>query len=91
VLELEADGRLIPVTPTGGDIGRCNTGGAKALRQKMAEYKANGARLGWLLFLEERTVEIWQPQSNATALMEPRFYRGCQPIAAGSARQGHYW
>jgi len=91
VLELAADGRLIPVTPTGGDIGRCNTGGSKALRQKMAENMANGAQLGWLLFLEERAVEIWQPQSNAPAPLEPRFHRGCQPMSAGSARQGHYW
>jgi Uma2 family endonuclease len=35
--------------------------GAEALRRKMAGYQANGARLGWLLFPEERAVEIWRP------------------------------
>jgi len=34
--------------------------GAEALRRKMAAYMANGAQLGWLLFPEQRAVEIWQ-------------------------------
>jgi Uma2 family endonuclease len=33
--------------------------GAAALRRKMATYQAQGAQLGWLLFPEERAVEIW--------------------------------
>jgi Uma2 family endonuclease len=34
--------------------------GASHLRSKMGIYQANGARLGWLLFPEERAVEIWR-------------------------------
>jgi Uma2 family endonuclease len=34
--------------------------GAEALRRKMAAYRANGAQLGWLLFPEQRAVEIWK-------------------------------
>jgi Uma2 family endonuclease len=34
--------------------------GAGALRRKMAAYQANGTRLGWLLFPEQRAAEIWQ-------------------------------
>ncbi len=34
--------------------------GVSELRRKMAAYQANGARLGWLLLPEERTVEIWR-------------------------------
>jgi len=30
-----------------------------ALRQKMAAYQRNGARLGWLILPEERAVEVW--------------------------------
>lgn len=33
--------------------------GVSALRQKMANYQANGAQLGWLLLPEERAVEVW--------------------------------
>lgn len=34
--------------------------GIRALRQKMATYRANGAELGWLLLPEERAVEVWR-------------------------------
>ena len=34
--------------------------GAEALRRKMAAYRAKGAQLGWLLFPEQRAVEIWR-------------------------------
>jgi Uma2 family endonuclease len=34
--------------------------GSEALRRKMAAYRANGAQLGWLLFPEQRAVEIWR-------------------------------
>jgi Uma2 family endonuclease len=33
--------------------------GLIALRQKMAAYQRNGARLGWLLIPAERAVEVW--------------------------------
>ena len=33
--------------------------GVSALRHKMAAYKANGARLGWLLLPHEQAVEVW--------------------------------
>ncbi|MEB3169471.1 MAG: Uma2 family endonuclease [Synechococcaceae cyanobacterium] len=35
--------------------------GLTALRQKMAAYQRNGARLGWLLIPQERSVEVWGP------------------------------
>jgi len=34
--------------------------GVTALRRKMDQYQANGARLGWLLLPQERAVEIWR-------------------------------
>jgi Uma2 family endonuclease len=41
--------------------------GSEALRRKMAAYLANGAQLGWLLFAEQRAVEIWQPGADPAA------------------------
>jgi Uma2 family endonuclease len=35
--------------------------GLTALREKMAAYQRNGARLGWLLIPAERAVEVWGP------------------------------
>ena len=43
---------------------------AQALRKKMAAYMANGARLGWLLLPQSRTVEIWQT-GNAETINPP--------------------
>ena len=39
---------------------------SQALRNKMAAYMANGARLGWLLLPQSRTVEIWQTGNAET-------------------------
>ncbi|MFN9621460.1 MAG: Uma2 family endonuclease [Cyanobacteriota bacterium] len=44
--------------------------GLTALRQKMAAYQRNGARLGWLLIPEERAVEIWELLADPQA--QPR-------------------
>jgi len=41
--------------------------GGEALRHKMASYLANGAQLGWLVFPEQRAVEIWQPGADPAA------------------------
>ena len=38
--------------------------GLTALREKMAAYQANGARLGWLLIPQDQAVEVW-PASGA--------------------------
>jgi Uma2 family endonuclease len=41
--------------------------GLTALRQKMAAYQRNGARLGWLLIPAERAVEVWGPLAESQA------------------------
>jgi Uma2 family endonuclease len=38
--------------------------GLTALREKMAAYQRNGARLGWLLIPAERAVEVWGPLAD---------------------------
>ena len=44
--------------------------GLTTLRQKMAAYQRNGARLGWLLIPAERAVEIWEALADSPA--QPR-------------------
>ena len=51
--------------------------GLTALRRKMAAYRANGARLGWLLLPDEQAVEVW-PASG-----EPRRIEQAEVLAAG--------
>ena len=56
--------------------------GVAALRQKMAAYQRNGARLGWLLLPDERAVEVWpsageqQRLENPAALKAPPEFPG---------------
>lgn len=38
---------------------------------KMAEYMANGVRLGWLIDRQTRTVEIYQPHQPVQSLHDP--------------------
>ena len=45
---------------------------AAALRRKMNAYMANGARLAWLLFPEQRAVEIWQASADQETPAVPR-------------------
>ena len=49
------------------------------LRNKMAAYQGNGARLGWLLIPHQRAVEVW-PASGA-----PQRFEGITILEAGPA------
>jgi Uma2 family endonuclease len=59
--------------------------GSDALRRKMGGYIANGAQLGWLLFPEQRAVEIWQPGAGPAAPVV------MQRIEAAEALEGGEW
>lgn len=59
--------------------------GSEALRRKMAAYLANGAQLGWLLFPEQRAVEIWQPGADPAAPVV------MQRIEAAKVLEGGEW
>jgi len=59
--------------------------GSEALRRKMAAYFANGARLGWLLFPQQRAVEIWQPGAD------PAVPVVMERIEAAEALEGGEW
>ena len=39
----------------------------EVLRRKMVAYMTNGARLGWLLLPQKRTVEVWTAAETANA------------------------
>ncbi len=50
----------------------------EALRRKLAAYLANGARLGWLLLPQTRSVEVWEAGS-----VEPRVLSDPARLEAG--------
>jgi len=55
---------------------RSRTDTLKNLRQKMEEYMANGAQLGWLIDPQERRVYVYRPGAAVEQLDDPRAVSG---------------
>jgi len=62
--------------------------GAEALRRKMALYQANGAQLGWLLFPEQRAVEIWPARPEAGEPTAPQRLENAMRLEGGAVLPG---
>ena len=62
--------------------------GAEALRRKMALYQANGAQLGWLLFPEQRAVEIWPARPEAGVATAPQRLENAMRLEGGAVLPG---
>ncbi|HEV2704648.1 MAG TPA: Uma2 family endonuclease [Pyrinomonadaceae bacterium] len=60
------------------------TDSLKRLRQKMEEYIANGAQLGWLIDPGEKMVYVYRPQSAVEILEDPESLSG-EPLLRGFA------
>lgn len=52
----------------------------QTLREKMAEWIANGAELAWLIDPETRTVEIYRPGSAREIVSNATELRGTGPV-----------
>ena len=50
---------------------RSPTDSKRKIREKMVEYLANGARLGWLIDPNDETVEIYRPDRDVEVLQRP--------------------
>jgi Uma2 family endonuclease len=62
--------------------------GSEALRRKMAAYLANGAQLGWLLFPQQRAVEIWQPGADPAAPVAMQRIEAAEALEGGEQLPG---
>ena len=61
---------------------RSSSDSMEDLRDKMQEYLDNGARLGWLIDPETRTVEIYEPGEAVEKLYNPERVAG-DPVLPG--------
>jgi Uma2 family endonuclease len=61
---------------------RSRTDPLQNLRQKMEEYVANGAQLGWLIDPFERKVYVYRPDAEAEVLEDPETVSG-EPLLRG--------
>jgi Uma2 family endonuclease len=62
--------------------------GAEALRRRMALYQANGAQLAWLLFPEQRAVEIWPARPEAGVATAPQRLKNAMRLEGGAVLPG---
>ena len=62
--------------------------GSEALRRKMALHQANGAQLGWLLFPEQRAVEIWPARPEAGVATAPQRLENATRLDGGDVLPG---
>ena len=63
---------------------RSRTDSVKSLRQKMEEYVANGAQLGWLIDPFERKVYVYRPGAEVEVLEDLEAISG-EPLLRGFA------
>ena len=71
--------RFAPICPDFVIELRSPTDDLKPIQEKMHEYIANGAGLGWLLDPIARRVEIYQPDEEVETLINPKTLSG-EPI-----------
>jgi Uma2 family endonuclease len=65
--------------------------GITALRQKLASYQANGARLGWLLLPEERAVEIWPASGERQRVQQAEWLEGGEVLPGLRLELAEIW
>jgi Uma2 family endonuclease len=55
---------------------RSKTDSLKSLQNKIQEYLKNGLLLGWLIDIQNQTVEIYRPQQDCEILQKPSLLAG---------------
>jgi Uma2 family endonuclease len=83
--------RFAPVCPDFVVKLRSPTDSLKPLQEKMTEYLANGASLGWLIDRKNRQVYIYRPQHSLECLENPAFVEGEGAIAGFRLDMAKIW
>lgn len=55
---------------------RSKTDSLKKLQAKMEGYRQNGCRLGWLINIQDKQVEVYRPSREVTVLDSPQRVSG---------------
>lgn len=81
-LSAEARRGFVPLCPD-FVIELCSaTDSLSVLQEKMQEYLANGAQLGWLIDPEEKRVHVYRPEALVEVLQNPEAVPG-DPVLSG--------
>jgi Uma2 family endonuclease len=90
-IEPAAFSRYWPVCPDFVIELRSQSDRIRVLREKMSEWRANGAQLGWLIDPEVRTVEIYRPGFEAETRGGASPVAGEGPVAGFVLDLGPVW
>ena len=70
---------------------RSQTDRRRRLEAKMEEYMGNGAKLGWLIDPQERSVTICRPRRKPETLVEPKVIEGEGPVVGLKVKTRELW
>jgi Uma2 family endonuclease len=74
--------KFAPICPDFVAELRSESDDLKTLKEKMEEYLANGAQLGWLIDPLEKKVYVYRPRARAKVLNRPKTLSG-EPLLKG--------
>lgn len=87
----DARSRFLPLCPDFVIELRSPTDRLGMLQAKMTEYRANGARLGWLIDPASRQVLVYRPGAEVERLDEPAAVSGDPVLPGFRLRMGEIW
>jgi Uma2 family endonuclease len=70
---------------------RSKTDSLKSLQDKMQEYLDNGLQLGWLIDIQNQTVEVYRPQQACEVLQKPILLTGESVLRKFSVSLDFLW
>jgi Uma2 family endonuclease len=70
---------------------RSKTDSLKSLQDKMQEYLENGLQLGWLIDIQNQTVEVYRPQQACEVLQKPILLTGESVLRKFSVSLDFLW
>lgn len=75
-LTLEEQKSFVPLCPNFVVELRGPADALRKVREKMREYKENGAQLGWLIDPQRQVVEVYRPDREVEVLQSPKTLSG---------------
>jgi Uma2 family endonuclease len=75
-LTLEQQDGFPPLCPDFVVELRSKSDSLKSLQDKMQEYLENGLLLGWLIDIQNQTIEVYRPQEPREVLQKPSLLKG---------------
>jgi Uma2 family endonuclease len=90
-LTLEQQDSFPPLCPDFVVELRSKSDSLKSLQDKMQEYLENGLLLGWLIDIQNQTIEVYRPQEPREVLQKPKILTGDSILLNFSVNLDFLW